>query len=211
MTDAPAGQFDSIPSNMDSDHHKDLGHGHPSSSWIEVIVTIISISEMSLSLENQRDFQTISSSCIFKLAFKQQHVENHLPFSFSAFKHFMFFFHLKFAKKIIRGTVNISRNSRQRDLLCENRQPPPPPPPPPPTETLFFSRQMFVLTTKQRHISRNAALHGDARLPEGRRNQAPSPIVYGGNCFDASSSFYANFCIGVKLWKEGLCCTGNGW
>ena len=99
MTDAPAGQFDSIPSNIDSDHHKDLGHGHPSSSWIEVIVTIISISEMSLSLENQRDFQTISSSCIFKLAFKQQHVENHLPFSFSAFKHFMFFFHLKFAKK----------------------------------------------------------------------------------------------------------------
>ena len=99
MTDAPAGQFDSIPSNMDSDHHKDLGRGHPSSSWIEVIVTIISISEMSLSLENQRDFQTISSSCIFKLAFKQQHVENHLPFSFSAFKHFMFFFSLEICKK----------------------------------------------------------------------------------------------------------------
>ena len=26
---------------MDSDHHKDLGHGQPSSSWIEVIITII--------------------------------------------------------------------------------------------------------------------------------------------------------------------------
>ena len=27
MTDSPAGQFDSISSNIDSDHHKDLGHG----------------------------------------------------------------------------------------------------------------------------------------------------------------------------------------
>ena len=34
-------QFDSIPSNMDSDHHKDLGHGQLSSSWIKVIITII--------------------------------------------------------------------------------------------------------------------------------------------------------------------------
>ena len=62
---------------------------------------------------------------------------------------------------------------------------------------------MFVLPTKRRHISWNAALHGDAI---GRAGTKPSlAIVYSGNCFDAS---YANFCIGVKLWKEeGLCCT----
>ena len=66
-----------------------------------------------------------------------------------------------------------------------------------------FSWQMFVLPTKRGHISWNAALHGDAI---GRAGTKPSlAIVYSGNCFDAS---YANFCIGVKLWKEeGLCCT----
>ena len=55
-------------------------------------------------------------------------------------------------------------------------------PSPPPS---VFLRQMFVLTTKQRHISRNAALHGDA-IGGGGAKPPIIAIVYGGNCFDAS-------------------------
>ena len=78
---------------------------------------------------------------------------------------------------------NISRNSRQRDLLCKNRQAHLPLHPQ--LKCCFFLRQMFVLTTKQRHISRNAALHGDA-IGGGGAKPPIIAIVYGGNCFDAS-------------------------
>ena len=65
---------------------------------------------------------------------------------------------------------------------------------------------MFVLPTKQRHLSSVPPECCFASgCHRGRRNPAKPPwsIVYSGNCFDAS---YANFCIRARLWKGGLSC-----
>ena len=67
-------QFDSIPSNMDSDHHKDLGHGQLSSSWIKVIITIIFVLLASHYLCRSRKRLNVNISC--NSCLRDMHCEN---------------------------------------------------------------------------------------------------------------------------------------